>query len=64
MAKLEMTVRVEFVAGFDELKSIAESIGELVDMIPEYQHYEAEKITDSIQNEFANLLKYKSRRGS
>lgn len=59
MAKAEITVRIETDAGFDDLMSIAEGIGEIVDMIPEYQHYGAEKITDRIQNSFKKLLKCK-----
>ena len=62
MAKAEITLRIEVDAGFDELKSIAEDIGELVEMIPEYQHYEAEKITNRISSHFKNLINFKDRR--
>jgi len=57
MANPEITVRIETDAGFDDLAKIAGDIGELVDMIPEYQLYEAEKVTKRIQNNFAKLLK-------
>ena len=59
----EITVRIEVAAGFYDLSSIAEDIGELVDMIPEYQHSEAEEITDRISKTFGKLLKYKPRAG-
>ena len=63
MANPEITVLIETDAGFDDLSSIAEDIGELVDMIPEYQHSEAEEITDRISKTFGKILKCKPRAG-
>ena len=57
MKKGEITVRIETDAGFDDLMSIAGHIGELVDMIPEYQHYQAEEITDMIGEDFKKIMK-------
>lgn len=42
-----------------ELLGIAEDIGELVDLIPDYQHQEAEKITDEIKNKMKRIIDFK-----
>jgi len=64
MAKENIVVRVSCTvdASIDDLKSIAEDIGELVDMIPTYQQYQAEEITDRIQNHLKKLIKLKHRK--
>ena len=48
---------VEAEADIHQLKSIAEDIGEIIDMIPDYQQYEAEEIKNRIQQKFKKLLK-------
>jgi hypothetical protein len=59
MASRNVKLKIVLDVKFEELRKIADDIGDLCLLIPESQHYEAQIITDRIVEGFRELLKIK-----